>query len=161
MSDFQTRVAIVGLGFGAEFIPIYQAHPLAQLHRVCQRSADSLRTVAERFEIPHASQHYQEVLDDPQIDLVHINTPIQDHAAMSIAALKAGKHVLCTVPMATTIEECEEICALVDSTGLRQDNQGPVPDLRIVVVEQNRRHQIAAVVGVENLQALHQMLPVP
>jgi len=40
---------------------------------------------------------------------VHINSPIPDHAAQSIAALKAGKHVACTVPMGTTIEECRQI----------------------------------------------------
>ena len=46
---------------------------------------------------------------DPNVDAVHINSPIPDHAPQSIAALKAGKHVACTVPMATTIEECREI----------------------------------------------------
>ena len=50
------------------------------------------------------------VLADPNVDFVHINSPIPDHAWMAIEALKAGKHVMCTVPMATTIEECEKIC---------------------------------------------------
>ena len=50
---------------------------------------------------------------------MHINSPIPDHGWMSIAALKAGKHVLCTVPMATSIEECEQIVQLVKETGLK------------------------------------------
>lgn len=47
--------------------------------------------------------NYDELLKDPTIDAVHINTPIPDHAIQSIKALKAGKHVACTVPMATTM----------------------------------------------------------
>ena len=55
---------------------------------------------------------YDELLNDPDIHAVHINTPIPDHGIQSIKALKAGKHVACTVPMATTVEECEEIVRL-------------------------------------------------
>ena len=61
---------------------------------------------------------YEEMLKDPGIDAVHINTPIGSHAPHSIQALKAGKHVACTVPMATTVDECREICELVEETGL-------------------------------------------
>ena len=43
-----------------------------------------------------------EAIKDPKVDAVHINTPMPDHAWMSIAALQAGKHVACTVPMATS-----------------------------------------------------------
>ncbi len=57
-------------------------------------------------------------MKDPDIDAVHINTPIPDHASQSIKALRAGKHVACTVPMATTVEECEEIVKLTKETGL-------------------------------------------
>jgi len=49
---------------------------------------------------------------------VHINTPIPDHAIQSIKALKAGKHVACTVPMATTVDECRQIVQLASETGL-------------------------------------------
>ena len=59
------------------------------------------------------------MLADPDIDFVHINSPLTDHGWMSIAALKAGKHVMCTVPMALTIEECGEIVHLVRDTGLK------------------------------------------
>jgi len=62
---------------------------------------------------------FEDVLADPNVDFVHINSPIPDHAWMSIAALKAGKHVLCTVPMATTVAECREIVELVRQTGLK------------------------------------------
>ena len=91
----------------------------ANVHAICQRTPSRLQEIGERFGIETRYTSYDDVLADPAVDYVHINSPIPDHAAMSIAALKAGKHVMCTVPMATTVEECAEICALVKETGLR------------------------------------------
>lgn len=115
----QVNVAMVGLGFGSEFIPIYQAHPNANVYAICQRNKEHLKTIGDRFKIEQRYTEYADVLEDPKVDFVHINTPIPDHASMSMQALKAGKHVMCTVPMATTVEECRQICELVKQTGLK------------------------------------------
>lgn len=115
----QFNVAMVGLGFGAEFIPIYQAHPNARVAAVCRRNPDELKKVADRFGIEGRYTDYDDVLKDPSIDFVHINSPIPDHAWMSLKALDAGKHVMCTVPMATTVDECRQIVEKVRSTGLK------------------------------------------
>jgi predicted dehydrogenase len=114
----KVNVAIIGLGFGAEFIPIYQAHPQANMYAICQRTAERLNKIGDEFGVATRYTRYEDVLADPQVDFVHINSPIPDHAWMSIEALKAGKHVMCTVPMATTIRECDKICQLVADTGL-------------------------------------------
>ncbi len=113
------RIAVVGLGFGAEFIPIWQRHPLTECVAVCQRNAEKLEAVANEFGVAKRFADFRELLKDPEVDAVHINSPIPDHGWMSIEALKAGKHVACTVPMATSVEECLEIIRLCDSTGLR------------------------------------------
>lgn len=118
MSDKKINIAIVGLGFGAEFIPIYLKHPNANLIAVSQRNETKLNALADAFGIEKRFISYDELLKDPDIDAVHINTPIPDHGIQSIKALKAGKHVACTVPMATTVEECEEIVRLTEETGL-------------------------------------------
>lgn len=112
------NVAIVGLGFGAEFIPIYQKHPNAVMYAICQRNEDKLNEIGDEFGIDVRYTDYDELLKDPNVHAVHINTPIPNHGEQSIKALKAGKHVACTVPMATTVEECREIVELVKSTGL-------------------------------------------
>jgi predicted dehydrogenase len=112
------NIAIVGLGFGAEFIPIYQRHPNANMYAICQRNSEKLSQIGAEFKIEKRYTDYDELLKDPNIDAVHINTPIPDHAIQSIKALKAGKHVACTVPMATTVEECRQIVELVKETGL-------------------------------------------
>jgi predicted dehydrogenase len=103
------NIAIVGLGFGAEFIPIYQRHPNANMYAICQRSKDKLDSIGDAFGIEKRYTDFDEMLKDPNIDAVHINSPIHLHASQSLAALKAGKHVACTVPMATTVEECRQI----------------------------------------------------
>ncbi|MEA3335939.1 MAG: Gfo/Idh/MocA family oxidoreductase [Chloroflexota bacterium] len=113
------NVAIIGLGFGAEFIAIYQAHPDANMYAICQRNEENLNKIGDAFGIERRYANYEDVLADPSVDFVHINSPISDHAWMSIAALEAGKHVFCTVPMATTIAECEQIVDLVKKTGLK------------------------------------------
>ncbi|WP_197440693.1 Gfo/Idh/MocA family protein [Polystyrenella longa] len=110
---------MIGLGFGAEFLPIYQAHPLANVAAICRRNEQEMNEIGDKLGIEKRYTKYEEVLADPSIDFVHINSPIPDHAWMSKEALKAGKHVMCTVPMATTIEECDEICQLVAETGLK------------------------------------------
>ncbi len=118
MSDKKINIAIVGLGFGAEFIPIYQKHPNANLVAISQRNKEKLNELGDTFGIAKRYTSYDELLKDPEIDAVHINTPIPDHGIQSIKALKAGKHVACTVPMATTVAECEEIVRLTQKTGL-------------------------------------------
>ena len=68
---------------------------------------------------PSNTNAIHDLLADPLVDFVHINSPLNDHGWMSIAALKAGKHVMCTIPMALTVEECREIVGLVRQTGLK------------------------------------------
>jgi predicted dehydrogenase len=119
MSKRNINVAIVGLGFGAEFIPIYQRHPNANMYAICQRNRKKLDTIGDAFGVKTRYEHFEDVLKDPRVDAIHINTPIPDHGPQSIAALKAGKHVACTVPMATSIEDCKTIVALCKKTGLK------------------------------------------
>ncbi len=111
------KVAVVGLGFGAEFIPIYQRHPNATMVAICQRNKSKLDEIGNAFGIEKRYTDFSELLKDPNIDAVHINTPIQNHAQQSLAALRACKHVACTVPMATTVEECRQIVEAVKSSG--------------------------------------------
>ncbi|MEM9644813.1 MAG: Gfo/Idh/MocA family oxidoreductase [Planctomycetota bacterium] len=119
MSGKKVKMAMVGLGFGAEFIPIYQAHPDAEITAICRRNESELNKAGTQFGINQRYTDYADVLSDPDVDCVHINSPIPDHAPMSLAALDAGKHVMCTVPMATTIDECRKIVEKVQKTGLR------------------------------------------
>ncbi|MEO0447253.1 MAG: Gfo/Idh/MocA family oxidoreductase, partial [Verrucomicrobiota bacterium] len=112
------RIAIIGLGFGSEFIPIYQRHPHAEMSAICQRNETALHEIGTQFGVEKRYTTYEEVLQDAEIDAVHINTPIPNHAEHTLAALRAGKHVACTVPMATSEEDCKAIVELSAETGL-------------------------------------------
>jgi predicted dehydrogenase len=109
----------VGLGFGAEFIPIHQRHPHVELVAICQRSQDKLDQVGKQYGVKRRYTSYADLLKDKDVDAVHINSPIPDHAPMTLAALEAGKHVMCTVPMATSVDDCRKIVELSAQTGLK------------------------------------------
>lgn len=111
------NIAIVGLGFGAEFIPIYQRHPHANMYAICQRNVEKLNEIGDAYGIEKRYSNYDELLADPDIDAVHINSPIPNHADQSIKALRAGKHVACTVPMATSVEDCMAIVQATKESG--------------------------------------------
>ena len=79
-SERLLRVGIVGLEFGAEFIPIYQRHPNAEMYAICQRTESQLNDVGDKYGIEVRYTDYAKMLADPNIDVIHINTPLQLHA---------------------------------------------------------------------------------
>ncbi|WP_458319095.1 Gfo/Idh/MocA family protein [Mycolicibacterium brisbanense] len=112
------RIGIVGLEFGAEFIPIYQRHPQAEMYAICQRTQHKLDEICHRYGVAVRYNDYADMLADPLVDVVHINTPLQLHADQVVAALEAGKHVGCTIPMAISVEDCKRIVDAQARTGL-------------------------------------------
>lgn len=118
MHHHPLNVAVVGLEFGAEFIPIYQHHPDSHLYAICQRTESKLHAVGDTFGVHVRYSDYGDVLADPAVDVVHLNTPLHNHADQAVAALAAGKHVACTIPMATSIEDCKRIVDAQRATGL-------------------------------------------
>ncbi len=117
MTRQRVRVAIVGLGFGAEFIPIYQGHPDAEMYAICRRDVGELNACGDAFGVNVRYSDFDEVLADPNIDAVHINTPIAAHASQAVQALRAAKHVASTVPAATTLDECRQIVEAQRASG--------------------------------------------
>lgn len=113
----RVRVAVVGLGFGAEFVPIYQRHPEAECYAICQRNKERLNKVGDELGVERRFTNFDDLLKIKEIDAIHIVTPIADHAWMAVKSLRAGKHTACTVPMATTIEECLEIVRAREESG--------------------------------------------
>ncbi len=117
MRQEKVNVAIVGLGFGKEFIPIYQCHPYTNMYAICQRTREKLDQIGDQFGVQKRYTSFEELIQDPEVDAVHINSPIHLHAPQSIAALKARKHVACTVPAATTVDECRQIVKAAAKSG--------------------------------------------
>ena len=113
----KVNVALVGLGFGYGFVPIYADHP--QVRRVGIYDPD--RSVAERaarqFHTERIYDSFEEILEDPELDAVHLISPIPVHAEQTVKVLDSGKHCACTVPMATSLEDLQRITDAVRRSG--------------------------------------------
>jgi predicted dehydrogenase len=111
------RVALVGLGFGAEFVPIYLHHPMVESLSICDTNPEIVNAIGNQFEVKHRSTNLTDILNSDEIDAVHLVTPIPYHAQQTIAVLESGKHCACTVPMATSIEDLQRIVAAQQNSG--------------------------------------------
>jgi predicted dehydrogenase len=111
MSGRGLTVAVVGLGFGQDFVPIYLSHPDVARVVLVEPNPVQLREVSERFGVHDSYPDLEGALRDPSIDAVHILAPVQFHADYSVAVLAAGKHCACAVPMATSLADIDRIIA--------------------------------------------------
>ena len=117
--DGRLGVALVGHGFmGAahsqalRVAPRFFDLPLAPaMHVLVGRDAASTRAAADRWGWSSSSTDWRAAVEDPEVDLVDVCTPGASHAEIAIAALEAGKHVLCEKPLAPTLDEAERMAA--------------------------------------------------
>jgi predicted dehydrogenase len=112
------RVAVVGLGFGRTFARILHDHPECELVCVADFSEGMVAETARELEVARTASSLEEVLRMADVGAVALFTHAPRHAEHSIATLKAGKHVLCAVPAAITLEECAELLEAVKASGL-------------------------------------------
>ncbi|MBN1299164.1 MAG: Gfo/Idh/MocA family oxidoreductase [Actinobacteria bacterium] len=111
------KVGVIGLGFGADFLPIYKNHPHAELYAICQRRGDKLKEAAKKYDVDRYYTDYRNMLKLKEIDAVHVVTPVDTHTEIVLDCLRAGKHTACTVPMGLSTEECKEIVKLRRKVG--------------------------------------------
>ena len=69
------NIAIVGLGFGAEFIPIYQRHPHAYMYSICQRTEDKLNAIGDAFGVERRHANFDELLNIEKDQYLKIPAP--------------------------------------------------------------------------------------
>jgi predicted dehydrogenase len=112
------RVAVIGLGFGRTFARMLEDHPECELHCVADLNESLRSETARELQVPKTAATLDEVLAMREVEAVALFTHAPRHAEHSIAALKAGKHVLCAVPAAIRLEECEQLIAAVKESGL-------------------------------------------
>lgn len=111
------HVAVVGLGFGHGFVPIYQAHPFVKKVTICDASAEVVARTAQEFHPSGATTRFEDVLADPTIDAVHLLTPLPLHFEHTLSVIEAGKHCACAVTMGSTLKEIEQIVEAVQRAG--------------------------------------------
>ena len=114
------KTAIFGTGFiGRVHLDAVRRLESVELAALVDPCFDTARQLGTGFSIPTVVTDYRKVLNDPEIDTVHICTPNAHHFSIAKEALQAGKHVACEKPLATTVEEARELVALAAQTGLR------------------------------------------
>lgn len=113
--DKRMRWAIVGLGtYGVgQVIPGFLDARKSRITALVSGNPEKARTIGERYGVTRIYNYdnYDRIAQDPEIDCVYIVLPVGLHAEYTIRALKAGKHVLCEKPMASTVAECEAMVA--------------------------------------------------
>ncbi|MBF0168537.1 MAG: Gfo/Idh/MocA family oxidoreductase [Alphaproteobacteria bacterium] len=100
-------IGLIGAGGNtiARHIPGFLSLEDVTIRGVCNRSIESARAVADKFDIQHVYHSWQDLLADDAIDAVCIGTWPDTHCNITLAALAAGKHVLCEARMAMNAEE--------------------------------------------------------
>ena len=93
-------------------------HPDAEVSAVAARDETAARAYAEKHGIPRVLPDYEAVVSDPDVDVVYNPLPMSLHGRWTIAALEAGKHVLCEKPFTANAEEAEQVAAVAERTGL-------------------------------------------
>jgi predicted dehydrogenase len=99
-------------------IPATQKAERCEVVAIASRDGARAKQVAAELGIPRAHEGYDALLSDPDVDAVYIPLPNHEHAAWTIAAARAGKHVLCEKPLAMTAAEGEEMVATCASEGV-------------------------------------------
>ena len=111
--DKPVRVAIIGTGIGAAVhIPVFRQLEDTEIVAIASRRIERARELANRHRIGISSDDYREIVDHPDVDAVVIATPPYLHHTVAIAAIEAGKHVLCEKPMARNLAEARDMVNL-------------------------------------------------
>jgi predicted dehydrogenase len=114
------RTAIFGTGFmGRVHLEAVRRLEFVEAAAIAGRNAEAAQRLGAGFSVPKITNNYREILRDPAIDAVHICTPNAQHFPMAKDALNAGKHVICEKPLATSVDDGEELVALAAERGLR------------------------------------------
>ncbi|ASA24777.1 Gfo/Idh/MocA family protein [Paenibacillus donghaensis] len=112
------RIGVIGAGSISDLhFQAYQNNPYTAVYAVCDLNEDRARLAAEKYGAQQFYTDYRELLADPGVDAVSICTWNNSHAEISIAALRAGKHVLVEKPLCRTVEEALDIQQAVEESG--------------------------------------------
>ncbi len=114
------RIGVVGINdrIRRSILNGIASSPAAELSAVCSRDAGKAARVGAEYRCSGFGD-YRAMLESPQVDAVFVATPAELHCAMSLAAIDAGKHVICEKPLATSVDEAEQMVRAARSAGVR------------------------------------------
>ena len=115
-SGKKLRVGIVGGRFGLGFQ--FHEHPDCIVEAVSDLRPERRAALQKTYKCGNAYDSLEDLVKDPKVEAVTLFTPMPDHVRHVLLCLAAGKHVLCAVPAAMTLEECQQLIDAVKKSGL-------------------------------------------
>jgi len=111
LSKTEVGIGIVGLGFVGEkaHLPAFRSIPRARLAAVADIDVERTRRAAEKFKLESVYSSHKDLLRDPNVDAVVVSVPTFLHREIALDAVRAGRHVLCEMPLAPTLREAQEM----------------------------------------------------
>mgnify|MGYP003300965426 CR=1 FL=1 len=118
--DQKLVVANIGMKFGMCHVEGAMSYG-AEIAAICDKNEENLRFAGERYNIPEEKRFtdYMDIVNNPDINLVTVAIPDQQHVKVSCDLLRAGKNVLCEKPLALTREDLEEIIRVSEESGAK------------------------------------------
>src|SRR5262249_5788829 len=113
------RVGVVGAGIGAGYVAGFQKQAGVEVVAICARTPTRIMGVASKYKIPRTYTTYEDMLVQEALDIVAVATPNHLHHSMVLAALEAGKHVLCDKPLAMSAAQAREMTDKAERTGFK------------------------------------------
>lgn len=121
MSQEKLRIGIIGCGgiANGKHMPSLAKLPQVEMVAFCDIIEERATKAAAEYGVEGADTYldYRELLEDDSIDVVHVCTPNNSHSEITVAALEAGKHVMCEKPMAKTAAEARLMVETAEKTG--------------------------------------------
>lgn len=112
-------IGVIGLGMGANLLYVNrEPDSRLEVRALCATDTAKASRLASEWEIPFWTADYRELLARDDIQAIGVFSPDPLHAEHVLAALNAGKHVICTKPMCTNVEDAAALVEAVDRTGL-------------------------------------------
>ena len=113
------RVGVIGCGYwGPNLIRNFARNPQSAVQAVCDMRYERAMRVGAEYRIPSVTDRADVVLNASDVDLIVIATPSRSHYPLVKKAILAGKHVLVMKPLATRLDEAEELCSLAETQGV-------------------------------------------
>lgn len=121
MTTRKLGVGVLGAHAWAEkaHLPGYAAYDRANLVAICDIVPERARLMADKFGIKKVYSDPQELIDDPEVEMVDVCTPTDTHLPLSLAAIEAGKHVLSEKPLAHDARDAFAAARAADAAGVR------------------------------------------
>jgi len=114
------KTALFGTGFvGRVHLEGIRRLGYVQLYAIGEPLIEKAKQLAAEFGVEKTDADYRRILEDPAVDAVHVCTPNAFHFPIAKDALEAGKHVICEKPLATSVEQAQQLVKKAKETGLR------------------------------------------